>query len=180
MAGDEDVDVVFRTREKGRYFVKTATEMGNEEGTAVRIILCMKSTISNSLQSVTARARNAFGGAETLEANLSLGTKTRRAYQASFSLPLSPSLNTTGILSVFRLDRDNSSYASSTEGLRGLKAVVRVRFSCQIVEHTVLMYGMQNKLAGNSYYEVAYEAVFRHISGLTPTASIRYVLEHSP
>jgi len=41
MASDEDVDVVFKTREKGRYFVKTATEMGNEEGNAVRIMLCL-------------------------------------------------------------------------------------------------------------------------------------------
>jgi hypothetical protein len=42
--------------------------------------------------------------------------------------------------------------------------------------HEVLTYGVQNKLGGASYYEMAYEAVFRHISGLTPTASIRYAL----
>lgn len=35
VSGQEDVDVVFRTREKGRYFMKTATEMGNGEGNAV-------------------------------------------------------------------------------------------------------------------------------------------------
>jgi outer membrane protein insertion porin family len=40
MTSDGDVDVVFKAREKGRYFVKTATEMGNGEGNAVRIILC--------------------------------------------------------------------------------------------------------------------------------------------
>jgi len=100
--------------------------------------------MSDSLQSVTAHIRNAFGGAETVEANLSLGTKTRRAYQASFSLPLSPSLNTTGVLSLFGLDRDNSSYASSTEGLRGIKAVIRVRYTFQLYVHfagdEVLMY----------------------------------------
>lgn len=78
------------------------------------------------LQSIIARARNAFGGAETFEANVSLGTKTRRAYQGSFSLPLTPSLDTTGILSIFGMDRDNSNFASSTEGLRGLKATIRV------------------------------------------------------
>lgn len=30
-----DIDVVFKTRENGRYFVKTATEMGNGEADAV-------------------------------------------------------------------------------------------------------------------------------------------------
>ena len=33
---DGDVDVVFSTREKGRYYLKTSTEVGNNEGTAVR------------------------------------------------------------------------------------------------------------------------------------------------
>ena len=40
MAEDGDVDIVFKTREKGRYFLKTATEMGNAEGNAVSIVLC--------------------------------------------------------------------------------------------------------------------------------------------
>jgi outer membrane protein insertion porin family len=35
MANEGDVDIVFKTREKGRYFMKTATEMGNGEGNAV-------------------------------------------------------------------------------------------------------------------------------------------------
>lgn len=34
---------------------------------------------------------------------------------------------------------------------------------------------MQNKLGRNSHYELSYEAVSRHIGGLTPTASIRCV-----
>jgi outer membrane protein insertion porin family len=35
MSKREDVDVIFKTREKGRYFIKTSTEMGNGEGNAV-------------------------------------------------------------------------------------------------------------------------------------------------
>lgn len=35
MSKGEDVDVIFKTREKGRYFIKTSTEMGNGEGNAV-------------------------------------------------------------------------------------------------------------------------------------------------
>ena len=34
---DGDVDIVFTTKEKGRYFLKTSTEVGNNEGTAVSV-----------------------------------------------------------------------------------------------------------------------------------------------
>jgi outer membrane protein insertion porin family len=37
MAQDIDVDVVFKTREKSRFYLKTATEVGNGEGSAVRM-----------------------------------------------------------------------------------------------------------------------------------------------
>lgn len=87
----------------------------------------LRSAISDiKLQSATARARNFFGGAETFEAEISLGTKTRRSYRATLTAPLTHTLKTTGELSIFGLERDNSSYVSSAEGLRGLKAVVRV------------------------------------------------------
>ncbi len=36
IAGPRDVDLVFKTRERGRWFVKSATEFGNNEGSAVR------------------------------------------------------------------------------------------------------------------------------------------------
>lgn len=32
---EEAVDIVFKTREKGRYYLNTSTELGNNEGTAV-------------------------------------------------------------------------------------------------------------------------------------------------
>ena len=35
-----DVDLVFKTKERGRLQLKTSTEFGNQEGSAVRIILC--------------------------------------------------------------------------------------------------------------------------------------------
>ncbi|TFK41579.1 surface antigen-domain-containing protein [Crucibulum laeve] len=142
-AGDDaaavgDVDVVFKTRERGRLYLNSSTEVGNNEGSA----------------SATARVRNVFGGAEMFEANLSLGTKTRRSFRGSLSAPLTADLETFGEVSVFGLERDNSSFASSFEGLRGAKAVVR---SGQLHRGT---------------HELAYEAVARHIAGLMPTASI--------
>ncbi|KAF8880024.1 surface antigen-domain-containing protein [Infundibulicybe gibba] len=138
LAQTGDVDVVFKTRERGRFFLNTSTELGNNEGNA----------------SATGRIRNVFGGAETLEANISLGTKTRRSFRATLTAPLSPDLSTRGELSVFGLDRDNTSFASSTEGLRGIKALVR------------------NGIPETGVHELAYEAVLRHIGGLTPTASM--------
>jgi outer membrane protein insertion porin family len=37
MSGPEDVDIVFKTRERGRYYLNTSTELGNNEGSAVCI-----------------------------------------------------------------------------------------------------------------------------------------------
>lgn len=37
LASPDDVDVVFLTKEKGRYFVQTSTQVGNNEGGAVRV-----------------------------------------------------------------------------------------------------------------------------------------------
>lgn len=35
-----DVDLVFKTKERGRLQLKTSTEFGNQEGSAVRVIPC--------------------------------------------------------------------------------------------------------------------------------------------
>ncbi|KII84672.1 hypothetical protein PLICRDRAFT_701821 [Plicaturopsis crispa FD-325 SS-3] len=138
LAQDGNVDIVFKAREKGRLYLKTSTEFGNAEGNA----------------SVTGRVRNVFGGAESFEANMAFGTKTRRALHAVLSAPLTSTLDTTGEISVFGTERDNTSYASSSEGLRGLRAVIRT-----------------GALRGGAH-EFAYEAALRHVGGLTPTASL--------
>ncbi|EDR02029.1 uncharacterized protein LACBIDRAFT_186162 [Laccaria bicolor S238N-H82] len=138
LASSEGVDLVFKTRERGRYYVSSSTELGNNEGSA----------------SASARVRNVFGGAETFTANLSLGTKTKRAFRASLVTPLTSDLDTFGEVNVYGLERDQSSYASCSEGLRGVKAVVR------------------NGTPETGTHELGYEAVVRHISDLAPTASI--------
>ena len=70
-----------------------------------------------------------FGGAEHFEASVSAGTKTRRAFNGVFSAPLTGTLGTRGELSAYAADKDNSSFASCTEALRGAKVAVRVRTS---------------------------------------------------
>lgn len=61
-----------------------------------------------------------------MEASIAFGTKTRRSFRATLAAPLTPSLGTYGELVAYGLERDNSNWASSTEGLRGAKASVRV------------------------------------------------------
>ncbi|KAH9941297.1 surface antigen-domain-containing protein [Epithele typhae] len=138
LAHADDVDVVFLTKEKGRYYLNTSTQVGNNEGGA----------------SATCRIRNAFGGAETFEANVSFATKTRMSFNGSLSAPLTSTLKTRGEVSVFGLERDNSSFASSSEGIRGVRAVVRTN---ALTEGT---------------HEFGYEAVLRHVGNLTPSASV--------
>ncbi|KAI6021635.1 surface antigen-domain-containing protein [Pisolithus microcarpus] len=98
-----DVDLNFTVTERGRFFVKTATEIGNCEGTA----------------SITARLTNILGRADTLTFNSSVGTKTKRAFDASFSLPVSPSLTTTAFLSLVGADRELGVQGGSGDGLEG-------------------------------------------------------------
>ena len=77
-------------------------------------------------QTATGRIRNVFGGAEIFEANIALGTKTRKSFRASLTTPITPDLDTNLEMTVFGLERDCSAYASCTEGTRGVKAIVRV------------------------------------------------------
>lgn len=66
-----DLDIYLHLREKSRFFLQTGTDVGNAEGSAYGNM----------------RWRNIFGGAETLNLNASLGTRTRFAYQASLDTP---------------------------------------------------------------------------------------------
>ncbi|KAK3696191.1 hypothetical protein LTR37_018093 [Vermiconidia calcicola] len=67
-----DHNVFISVKERGKYTIKTGTEAGTLEGSAyLNVVL-----------------RNLFGGAESLNANASLGTRTRSAYNAYFDTPI--------------------------------------------------------------------------------------------
>jgi len=67
-----DHSVFINVKERGRYTIRTGTEAGTLEGSAyLNVVL-----------------RNLFGGAESLNANASLGTRTRSAYNAYFDTPI--------------------------------------------------------------------------------------------
>lgn len=111
LASPGDVDLVFRVREQGRYFLRTATDVGDGEGSAT----------------ATARVRNAFGGAELLEATVGFGTKTRSNLQIRAETPLRADPNRRLELSCFAMERDYSQFASCRERLKG--ALLRFKVS---------------------------------------------------
>ena len=105
-----DLALVLQTRQRGRFFLKTATELGDQDG-------------SVTLQM---RLRNALGGAETVEAALSSGLRTRLAGHIALGAPVTPDSKTRGELSVFGLEKDWTSLSSCVEGVRGVRASIRV------------------------------------------------------
>jgi outer membrane protein insertion porin family len=54
-----DVDVIFTTRERPRFFLKTSTEVGNSEGNAVRIHTIPRVPYLSQKSSLLPRARQA-------------------------------------------------------------------------------------------------------------------------
>lgn len=92
LAEKEDVDIVLRVKEMPRFYLRTATDVGDGEGTAVRppLVFPARCTFThtwiNISQTGTARIRNAFGGGETVEGNVSFGTRTKSAFQVSLCL----------------------------------------------------------------------------------------------
>jgi outer membrane protein insertion porin family len=141
-ASDEDVDLVLNVQEKSRFFLRTATDVGNGEGNATG----------------TARIRNAFGGAETLEANVAFGTKTKSSFQIKLESPIPwmPSPETKIDLTAFAADRDLTHFASCRERTHGALARIKT-------------------LSKLGYQEFGYEGILRHISDLEPTASMTCV-----
>ncbi|GAA5995262.1 SAM complex subunit SAM50 [Rhodotorula paludigena] len=133
----EDVDIVLRVQEAPKYYLRTATDVGDGEGNAT----------------ATAKIRNAFGGAEVIEGNLSFGTRTKSAFQLRLDTPVNASTTTHADLSIFSAQRDLNFYASCNEATKG--AMARLR--------TLTPFG---------YHEFAYEAVLREIGNIAPTASM--------
>ncbi|KPV72638.1 uncharacterized protein RHOBADRAFT_29811 [Rhodotorula graminis WP1] len=133
----EDVDIVLRVQEAPKYFLRTATDVGDGEGNATG----------------TAKIRNAFGGAETVEGNVSFGTRTKSAFQLRLDTPVNSSSTTHADLSIFSAQRDLGFYASCHEATKGTMARLR----------TLTPFGT---------HELAYEAVLRQIGDVAPSASM--------
>lgn len=132
-----DLDVYLSVQEKSRIILKTGTNLGNAEGSAYGNLLW----------------RNVFGGAESLNLNASMGTRTRSAYQAAFETPILSDPN-------FRLEfgavasSTQKPWASHEEVLKG--GWTRLRW--------------QN--GSRQRHELTYNGFWRQITGLSPDASL--------
>jgi outer membrane protein assembly factor BamA len=85
-------------------------------------------------QTLTARIRNVFGGAELFEANFSSGTRTKFNYSAKLESPLFADPDWRGQLQAYAAERDLSLWAScreeSTGASVGLSVCLLVPTSC--------------------------------------------------
>ncbi|KAF2178792.1 hypothetical protein K469DRAFT_641968 [Zopfia rhizophila CBS 207.26] len=131
-----DIDVYLSAFERGNYTIKTGTEAGHSEADAY----------------INAELRNLFGGAETLNAHASLGTRTRSAYSLAFDTP---------ILSNPDLKFQVNGFASST-----LKSWA---------SHEEVLKGGNSKFTwmskGGHKHEIGYSGIWRQVTSLVGNAS---------
>ena len=131
-----DIDVFLSVREKSRLILKTGTNVGNAEGDAY----------------VNGVFRNIFGGAESLNVNGSLGTRTRSSYEATFETPILSNPD-------FRWQFGGVSSATSKTWS----------------SHEEILRGGWTKLRwlvpNGGKHELGYNGVWRQITGLATSAS---------
>ena len=131
-----DIAVYLSVREKSRLILKTGTDLGNAEGSAYGNLLW----------------RNIFGGAESLNVNAALGTRTRSAYSVGFDTP---------ILSNPDLRWSLDGLASSTQKTWS--------------SHEEVLKGGATKLrwvaGGGNIHELNYTGMWRQVTGLAARAS---------
>ncbi|CAO3632961.1 unnamed protein product [Cunninghamella blakesleeana] len=104
LAAPDSINVVYQVKEKSRFYIKTGTEIGNNEG--------------NMNGSVV--IRNVFGGAETLESVASFGNRTSSAFQFTLSSPVNASPNSRVDINAHHILRNNKLYSSYEELSRGI------------------------------------------------------------
>ncbi|KAI9827862.1 MAG: hypothetical protein M1832_004351 [Thelocarpon impressellum] len=131
-----DIAVYLSVREKSRLMLKTGTDLGNAEGSAYGNLLW----------------RNIFGGAESLNVNAALGTRTRSAYSVNFETP---------VLSEPDLRWEVGALASSTQKTWA--------------SHEEVLKGGETKVKwtskSGSRHELAYSGLWRQVTGLAENAS---------
>jgi len=109
LAGTKDdsqgLEALVKVVERGRFFLKTSTDVGNGEGALTGL----------------ARVRNLWGQAEVFEASVGLGNKTRASCQVRAEAPLWAA-RARGELSANASERDFSGFASCNETSKGVAA----------------------------------------------------------
>lgn len=135
-AGPTNINVYYSVKEKSRVLLKTGTDLGNAEGSAYGNLLW----------------RNVLGGAENLNFNASLGTRTRSAYQAAFDTPILSDPD-------FRLE------------LGGIASATQKSWA----SHEEVLKGGWGKLRwlsrSGQRHELGYNGFWRQVTGLAENAS---------
>lgn len=131
-----NVSVTYKVTEKSRVFAKTGTDVGNAEGSAYANV----------------QWRNLFGGAESLDLNAALGTRTRSSYQGSLETPILANPD-------FRFQ------------VGGVQSTTQKVFA----SHEEILRGGWTKLrylsTSGSMHEFGYNGFWRQLTGLSQNAS---------
>ncbi|KAK4100586.1 hypothetical protein N658DRAFT_559626 [Parathielavia hyrcaniae] len=131
-----DLDISIRVKEKARWAFSAGTDFGNAEGSAY----------------TNAVARNIFGGAETLSVNASTGTRTRSAYNATFSAPVN----------------GNPDLRLSVEALRSATQKPWASHEEQLMGANLRLAWLSDT---SDTHALSYSGVWRQLTGLAATAS---------
>lgn len=94
-----------------RLVLKTGTDFGNTEGTGY----------------VNGTYRNVFGGAESLNASASIGTRTRSAYDVNFQAPIMANPDIIAEAGGYASNRSHQHLASHEEALKGGRLGIKWR-----------------------------------------------------
>ncbi|KAJ3030481.1 UNVERIFIED_CONTAM: hypothetical protein HDU68_008897 [Siphonaria sp. JEL0065] len=151
-APEGGVVVVFHVKEVSRLYAKTGTEIGNNEGSMFTAL----------------KLRNAFGNAETLEANVSYGVETNtplyenksfqsqlgNSFNVFLSKPYEADPDKMLVLSAFKQSKSMNLYSSYSQQDSGLSAKFKT------IDNFV-----------GAIHEIGYEACWRRLFDLGSTAS---------
>lgn len=157
-ASEEDVDVILACgKPKGRFFLKSSTDVGNGEGSA----------------SVQGRIRNVFGGAETLQGSATFGTRTKQAFNVEFGGPLPGNVDIEYKFSAFSHDRDLSAFSSVFEAVKGVRASLNSSFNNEpkgVINATDAE--LEAAAGSSTQHQFAYEASLRELGRVSGDASV--------
>lgn len=132
-----DLRALLTVSEMSRFMLKTGTDLGSTEGTGY----------------INGTYRNVFGGAESLNASASVGTRTRSAFDANFQSPIAANPDIIAEAGVYASSRSHKHLASYEEALKGGRLGVKWR-------------------NGGDVHEAGFAEVWRQVTGLSEDASV--------
>ncbi|KAF3906704.1 hypothetical protein ABW20_dc0110584 [Dactylellina cionopaga] len=148
---------IINIKERSRFLLKSGTDIGNTEGSAYG----------------QATLRNVFGGAESLHITGSKGTRTRTAYDATFSTPINSSPFSSFELKVLSAARDNTAISSYTEHSRGVIGTLRWSQPSHYLNQSISYEGLWRTLT--SLEEIASPSV-RDNAGHSIKSAITHII----